>query len=60
MAKLSSLIKRLQKIQEKNGDLDIGTFTFSGFSTEYVKAKGVEIGIKKPKTERLLVIQPHE
>lgn len=61
MAKVSALIRRLQKIQEKHGDLDIGIAHLSKLHNDkpYLrKAFGVDLKVRQPKTNPVLLVEP--
>ena len=53
---LSQLIKKLQKIEEKHGDIPIAGRYVHGMTYAYKEAELVEILVKRPKTEPKLWI----
>lgn len=59
MAKLKALITRLEKILEKNGNIDIGRRTLNGNGVSYEtrKANGVDLKIASHKKQKMLRIE---
>lgn len=51
---LSQLIKKLQKIEEKHGDIPIAGRYIHGYTYSYGEADSVEVKVRTPKTNPIV------